>query len=511
MRSNKINVVLLAIAILFVSMPVEALESNSLVDANEKNITINNDYDIESENKETTTEESLIEDDTTEDENIIYSEPKENSILENNSNVLSSTVLNGWNYENGNTYYYVNGEKVHGFYDIGGKTYFFGITTGKLLTGWQELSEGRFYLYSDGTVKEGWQDIEGKTYYVKDNYILRGKQEIEGLEYSFDSITGVLSSGKQVTSDNKIFFIDDKGNRLYGWQEENGEKYYVGEDGFAVHGFKEIEGKTYFFGITTGKLLTGWQELSEGRFYLYSDGSLFMNPGFQKIENKTYYFENNYVVRGDKKIEGNTYYFDSKTGEFRTGFYVINCNEYYYNQYGILTKIQYIPIYYSQQDYRWAWTYYGNENMKSSGCGPTSMAMAFERILGRTILPIDVAYYLYNYTNEFNKEIAGTSGLALQYAANHFEVKWQGISSKNQLIEALNSGKIIYAIVGAGKFTVYPLTHSIILYKYDNGNTIALDPYNSDKNGYVSVDTIWNEQTTNSYDLRGGYAFYALG
>ena len=170
---------ILVLTILFFSVPVEALESNSLVDANEKNITINNDYDIESENKETTTEESLIEDDTTEDENIIYSEPKENSILENNSNVLSSTVLNGWNYENGNTYYYVNGEKVHGFYDIGGKTYFFGITTGKLLTGWQELSEGRFYLYSDGTVKEGWQDIEGKTYYVKDNYILRGFHEID--------------------------------------------------------------------------------------------------------------------------------------------------------------------------------------------------------------------------------------------------------------------------------------------------------------------------------------------
>ena len=631
MRSKKVNVVLLAIAMLFVSIPVEALESNGLADANGENITVNDNYAIGSEKKETTTEQSLIEDDITDDENIIYSEPKEKSILENNSNVLSSTVLNGWNYENGNTYYYVNGEKVHGFYDIGGKTYFFGVTTGKLLTGWQELnegrfylysdgsikegwqeiegnryyvrnnfvlrgfndvegvtyyfgassgklmtgwqetSEGRFYLYSDGSIKEGWQEIEGKTYYVKDNFVLRGKQEIEGLEYEFDKQTGVLQEGKQVTSDNKIFFIDDKGNRLYGWQEVEGERYYVGDDGFAVHGFKEIEGKTYFlgittgklltgwqeldegrfylysdgtvkegwqnidgktyyvkdnyilrgfheiegktyfFGITTGKLLTGWQEISEGRFYLYSDGSLFMNPGFQKIENKTYYFENNYVVRGYKKIEGDTYYFDSKTGEFRTGFYVINCNEYYYNQYGILTKIQYIPIYYSQQDYRWAWTYYGNENMKSSGCGPTSMAMAFERILGRTILPIDVAYYLYNYTNEFNKEVAGTSGLALQYAANHFGVKWQGISSKNQLIEALNSGKIIYAVVGAGKFTVYPLTHSIVLYKYDNGNTIALDPYNSNKNGYVSVDTIWNEQTTNSYDLRGGYAFYALG
>ena len=59
---------------------------------------------------------------------------------------VNADTENGWVKEGGKTYYYENGEMVHGFKEINGKTYFFGITKGALLTGWQELPEGRFYL-----------------------------------------------------------------------------------------------------------------------------------------------------------------------------------------------------------------------------------------------------------------------------------------------------------------------------------------------------------------------------
>ena len=577
MKSKKIILGILTIIMLFLSMPVEALENESQININEENITVDDSVKTEDKNKEVDSDIEIKDENITKSEkekinnNIILEEPKENTLTEYRNNAITNEVLNGWSYEDGNTYYYVNGEKVHGFYDIegikyffsnvnnvlksglqgidgklfylnekgqvqygwytiegntyyfgsdgyayqgfkqiGDKTYFFSYVNSALKTGWQAIDGNLFYLTEEGTVVNGWYTIEGNTYYFENNYAVKGFKDIEGIKYFFSNVNNALKSGLQGI-DGKLFYLNEKGQVQYGWYTIEGNTYYFGSDGYAYQGFKQIGDKTYFFSYVNSALKTGWQAIDGNSFYLTEDGSVFSGYGFQKIEEKMYYFEGNFVAKGYKEINDKTYYFDSKTGEFRTGFYVINCNEYYYNQYGILTKIQYIPIYYSQQDYRWAWTYYGNENMKSSGCGPTSMAMAFERILGRTILPIDVAYYLYNYTNEFNKEVAGTSGLALQYAANHFGVKWQGISSKNQLIEALNSGKIIYAVVGAGKFTVYPLTHSIVLYKYDNGNTIALDPYNSNKNGYVSVDTIWNEQTTNSYDLRGGYAFYALG
>ena len=354
---------------------------------------------------------------------------------------------NGWVEENGKRYYYEDGQMVHGFKEIEGKTYFFGITKGALLTGWQELPEGRFYLYEDGSVKQGWNEIEGKKYYVENNYVTRG--------------------------------------------------------------FKEIEGKTYFFGITKGALLTGWQELPEGRFYLYEDGSV--KQGWNEIEGKKYYVENNYVVRGAKELDEKIYYFNNKTGELKTGKYNEKGNECYYDEYGKLIKKQYIPKYYSQKDSKWANTYYGSGNMKNTGCAPTAMAMVFDRMLGRTILPIDVAYYLYHNTSEFNKPILGASGLAVQKAATHFGILWKGISTQKQLEEALSAGKIVFANVGPGKFTKPGLTHAIVLYKIEYGTTYAMDPYNSGNNGKISIVEVWNQRSNNSYDLRGGYAFYALG
>ena len=70
------------------------------------------------------------------------------------NNIMNNRTENGWITEGGKTYYYENGKMVHGFKEINGKTYFFGITKGALLTGWQELPEGRFYLYEDGSIKQ---------------------------------------------------------------------------------------------------------------------------------------------------------------------------------------------------------------------------------------------------------------------------------------------------------------------------------------------------------------------
>ena len=423
--------------------------------------------------------------------------------------IVQADTQNGWKHENGKTYYYESGEMVHGFKEINGKTYFFGITKGALLTGWQELPEGKFYLYKDGTVRQGWQEIDGKTYYVEDNYIVRGFKEIDGKTYFFGITKGALLTGWQELSGERFYLYDD-GSVKQGWQKIEGKVYYV-EDNYIVRGFKEIEGKTYFFGITKGALLTGFQTLDGKTFYLNNDGTLFQESGFQTINNKKYYFENNYVIKGSKEIEGKTYYFDTKTGELKTGVYKQNGNEYYYDNYGKLTKIQYIPKYYSQRDSRWSNTYYGSGNMKNSGCAPTSMAMAFSSILERTILPVDVAYYLYHKTTEFNKPTLGASGRAVQLAASHFGVKWKGLASTTEIANALSNGKIVFANVGPAKFTSPGLTHAIVLYKNENGNTLAMDPYNSGNNGKISISTVWAQRSKNSYDLRGGYAFYALG
>ena len=61
-------------------------------------------------------------------------------------------------------------------------------------------------------------------------------------------------------------------------------------------------------------------------------------------------------------------------------------------------KVNPQTTYYSQRDPRWAGKYYGVSNVDQSGCVPTSLAMTFTDILGKTILPTTVADYLYNNT-----------------------------------------------------------------------------------------------------------------
>ena len=421
-------------------------------------------------------------------------------------------VQYGWHNVDGFRYYFgSDGYAYQGFKDIEGKTYFFSYVNSTLKYGWQGIDGKLFYLNEAGEVQYGWHNIGNFRYYFgTDGYAYQGFQNIDDKTYFFSYVNSALKYGLQVL-DGKSFYLNEKGEVQYGWHNIGNFRYYFGSDGYAYQGFKDIEGKNYFFSYVNSALKYGWQGIDGKLFYLTSEGVLFEGKGFQTIEGKSYYFEDNYAVRGYKEIEGNTYYFDSVTGEFRTGLHLINGNEYYYNEYGILTKIQYNPVYYSQKDERWSGIVFGLGDMKNTGCLPTALAMAFQSILGYTITPFNVANYLYNNTIEYNKLSTGASGLAIQYAATYYKVPWKGLANKQEVIQALSSGKVVIATVGPGKFTVAPYTHTIVIYKYSNGNTYALDPYNSNKNGWVSFDTVWNEQSTNSYDLRGDFAFYVLG
>ena len=169
-----------------------------------------------------------------------------------------------------------------------------------------------------------------------------------------------------------------------------------------------------------------------------------------------------------------------------------------------------LPTYYNQTDARWKEVVYGLSSMGKTGCAPTSMAMAFSTILSKTILPTDVANYLYYNTNQFNRNMKGTSGLGILYAADKFRIVATPLTTKSMLSDALSSGKIVYAAMGNGKFATPFYNHAIILHDYSKGNTKAYDPLNTSNNVYVSIDQIWNEQSKDYDDYQGGSNFYSL-
>lgn len=166
------------------------------------------------------------------------------------------------------------------------------------------------------------------------------------------------------------------------------------------------------------------------------------------------------------------------------------------------------PTYYSQRDSRWAGATYNGYNLQSTGCVPTAVAMAVDGILHNGVTPKTMADYLVT-TGEFAGRKHGGSGLAIKYGAEHYGLKTIGISSYNGLLHSLETGDIVVFQVGAGTFTSRGSTHAIVLFRNSGGNTYVYDPWNA-HNGWYSISMIWNQRSTNSYDLTGGYVGYGI-
>ena len=169
---------------------------------------------------------------------------------------------------------------------------------------------------------------------------------------------------------------------------------------------------------------------------------------------------------------------------------------------------QYTPTYYSQRDPRWAGATYNGYNLQSTGCVPTSVAMVVDGILHNGVTPNIMADYLVT-TGEFAGRKHGGSGLAIRYGAEHWGLKTTGIGGYGTLVNCLNAGNIVVFQVGAGTFTSRGSAHAIVLFRNSGGNTYVYDPWNA-HNGWYSISMIWDQRSTNSYDLTGGYVGYGI-
>ena len=173
-------------------------------------------------------------------------------------------------------------------------------------------------------------------------------------------------------------------------------------------------------------------------------------------------------------------------------------------------KVNPQTTYYSQRDPRWAGKYYGVSNVDQSGCVPTSLAMTFTDILGRTILPTTVADYLYNNTDSFNKGEAGTDSDGIAAATRNWGLKSQLINGAGGIAEALMAGKHVLAAVGNSQFTSDPYTHELVLHGYDNGRTYVRDPYNSGNNGWYSINYLHSIKSKDPMDNKLGAPFFSI-
>ena len=448
----------------------------------------------------------------------------------------------GWVKEGNTWYYFENGSIARNKWI--GSTYWVG-ADGKMATSsW--VDNGRYYVGANGAwvkdaknpetpkpaeKKQGWVKEGTAWYYYHQGQIVKN---------AWVGSYWLGSDGKMATSawvDNGRYYVGANGvwdknakkqeapkpvEKKQGWKKEDNSWYYY--DNGEVARNKWI-GDTYWVG-KDGKMVTdnwvdndrfyvdksgkkdpsikkkviindelGWQKRNGGEWYYYEkDGSLARNK-----------WVGNYWLGADGKmaksawVDNGRYYVDS------SGKWVPN-----YAKADKNTPALNMPQYY-QGDWRWANRRYGLGTMAQSGCVPTSLAMVFNG-LGQKVLPTAVADTIYNNTNEMNVGGLGTSGKGAVYAINAYGYKHTVITTKEQLVAALQSGKPVFATVGNGIFAKGRLTHAIILSGYSNGKTKAMDPdsaYNTGK--WYDINTIWNQRSTDPYDTNIGGSFVAIG
>ena len=430
--------------------------------------------------------------------------------------VASSDVLaaQGW-VKSGNTWYFYNQNGTLARNAWAGN-YWLG-ADGKMATNaW--VDNNRYYVGNDGAwIKDygrsGWQKEGSTWYYYKNGTLVRNAWEGNywlGADGRMATNSWVDSNRYYVGNDGA--WIKDYGNKT-GWQKEGSTWYYY-KNGSAVRNAWE---GNYWLGADGRMATNSW--VDSNRYYVGNDGAWIKDygnkTGWQKEGSTWYYYKNGSAVRNT--WIGN--YWLGADGRMATSAWVDN-GRYYVDGNGL-----WVPNYsktsknipslnmpqYYQGDARWGGKLYGIGTMAQSGCVPTALAMAFGG-LGQNVLPTAVANTIYNNTNEMNVEGLGTSGAGAVYAINAYGYKHTVLTSKEQLIAALQSGKPVFATVGNGIFAKGSLTHAIILSGYSDGKTKAMDPDNAYTTGrWYDISTIWNQRSTDPYDTNIGGSFVAIG
>ena len=132
-------------------------------------------------------------------------------------------------------------------------------------------------------------------------------------------------------------------------------------------------------------------------------------------------------------------------------------------------------VYYNQTDARWGNKLYGRTGTIGwEGCGPTALAMVVASMTDNKVTPYDVAQW--SAQNGYRCEGNGSYHSLIPNGGEHYGLTVDKIGKDSKkLVEALESGKLVIAIMAPGHFTT--TGHFIVLRGItEEGNVLVADP-----------------------------------
>ncbi len=192
-----------------------------------------------------------------------------------------------------------------------------------------------------GVHEDGFQEEDGQTVYYQNGEKLYGLQTIEGDKYYFEEETGYMAKGFKDIGKYTYYFRKTNGKMVHGFITISGKRYYFGEkNGRMARGFKDIGDYRYYFDKDTGVMAKGFNDIGGYRYY-FRNKTGHMAKGFSKIYGEMYHFdmETGHMSRGFEVIGKYTYYFGRATGKRIYGFHTVNGEKYYFGlKYGRMYK-----------------------------------------------------------------------------------------------------------------------------------------------------------------------------
>ncbi|MGL5801053.1 MAG: SH3 domain-containing protein, partial [Cetobacterium sp.] len=249
---------------------------------------------------------------------------------------------NAWlTQSNGQIFYLgADGAKYTGTHSMGDETWIFN-EDGILERKWK-LINGSWHVYDkNGTMLTGWIEQWGSWYYFNTDGTMRKNawlHQSNGQTFYLGP-DGIKYVGKHTIGGVEYTF-NSAGileDIKKGWQTINGKKYYFDNNGNKTVDWKEIDGNWYYFN-SDGTLRTNvWLTQSNGQtFYLGADGAKY--TGTHSMGNETWIFNDAGILERKWKLINGSWHVYDKNGTMLTGWIEQWGSWYYFNTDGTMRK-----------------------------------------------------------------------------------------------------------------------------------------------------------------------------
>lgn len=142
------------------------------------------------------------------------------------------------------------------------------------------LEDGIYYVNQEGQRQYGWQTVNQKTYFFQeDGKAKLGWMKEEGSYYYFNPQTGTMYKDIMLVSpDSKMYIFDKNGKRCSRWTNYNGKKYYVNKSGYVQTGWLKVNNNWYYFHKKYGFMYKNrTATTSSGKKYIFNSKGVCTN------------------------------------------------------------------------------------------------------------------------------------------------------------------------------------------------------------------------------------------